>query len=171
MPALFRSVPGVADVEILRGRLAEDGPPDLLVEVPHAADRLEDYTAVRRLLKGVLPQDLEHFFFVNTDVGALAIGRTVARAVVAAAPHRSALVVACRVPEYIEYRIVAGAPVITHHLGQMWFRPDAGGTTLDYRMELAFRLPGDRLWAGIMKRLVQQRLRHLAKRIRQEESS
>ena len=80
-------------------------------------------------------------------------------------------VVACRVPEYIEYRIVAGAPVITHHLGQMWFRPDAGGTTLDYRMELAFRLPGDRLWAGIMKRLVQQRLRHLAKRIRQEESS
>jgi hypothetical protein len=98
VPALPRSVPGVADVEILRGDLAEYGPPDLLVEVPHAADQPEDYAALRRLLKGALPQDLEHFFFVNTDVGALAVGRAVAEAVVAADPRRSALVLACRVP-------------------------------------------------------------------------
>lgn len=77
----------------------------------------------------------------------------------------------CRVPAFIEYRIVSGVPLISHHLGQMWFRPAAGGTTLDYRMELSFRLPGNRFWALIMKRLVQQRLRRLAKRINSEESS
>jgi hypothetical protein len=42
----------------------------LLVEVPHGATRLSDYEGTRRHLTGELPKDLEHFFCVNTDIGA-----------------------------------------------------------------------------------------------------
>lgn len=77
-------------------------------------------------------------------------------------------VTVCRVPDLIEYRIVDGVPVIRHHLGIMRFQPVAGGTLLDYRMQLAFRLPGNRIWATLMKHLVWRRMRRLANRIKQE---
>ncbi len=73
MPSI-ESVPGVADVEAFgRG----DGPIDLLVEVPHGADRRAHYDALRARLRGALPAGLEEFFFVNTDVGAWQVGRRV----------------------------------------------------------------------------------------------
>src|SRR5262249_11128179 len=80
----------IADVE----RLGE-GPVDLLVEVPHGAER-PDYEALRARMKGPLPADLHEFFFVNTDVGAWHYGRRVAERVAAAG--RTALVIRCRVP-------------------------------------------------------------------------
>ncbi len=77
MPPI-ESVPGVADVEAFgRG----DGPIDLLVEVPHGADRRAHYEALRGRLRGSLPADLEEFFFVNTDVGAWQVGRRVGQLV------------------------------------------------------------------------------------------
>ena len=42
----------------------------LLIEVPHGATRKSDYDAVVGKLKSTLPAQLEHFFFVNTDIGA-----------------------------------------------------------------------------------------------------
>jgi hypothetical protein len=42
----------------------------LLIEVPHGATRKSDYDAVVTRLKSKLPEQLEHFFFVNTDIGA-----------------------------------------------------------------------------------------------------
>ena len=42
----------------------------LLIEVPHGATRKSDYDAVVGKLKSTLPEQLEHFFFVNTDIGA-----------------------------------------------------------------------------------------------------
>lgn len=42
----------------------------LLIEVPHGATRKSDYDAVVSKLKSKLPHQLEHFFFVNTDIGA-----------------------------------------------------------------------------------------------------
>lgn len=42
----------------------------LLIEVPHGATRKRDYDAVVSKLKSTLPDQLDHFFFVNTDIGA-----------------------------------------------------------------------------------------------------
>lgn len=97
-PALPKSIPGIADVEILRGTAAGDAAPDLLVEVPHGADRLAHYEALRAQLSGDLPADLHEFFFVNTDVGAWQVGRRVAEQVVAADPRRVAVVVRSLIP-------------------------------------------------------------------------
>jgi N-formylglutamate amidohydrolase len=43
--------------------------PKVLFELPHGATRRRHYDAVRARLKSTLPERLEHFFFVNTDVG------------------------------------------------------------------------------------------------------
>lgn len=42
----------------------------VLVEIPHGATRKSDYERVEAKLKSVLPKELIHFFFVNTDIGA-----------------------------------------------------------------------------------------------------
>ena len=132
-------------------------PPALLFDRFHRHERLgEVYPA--------------HFSRVQDGNGADPDGAGSVREIRANGTVFREQVTECREPEYIEYRIVSGMPLITHHFGQMWFRPSAGGTTLDYRMELSFRLPGDRIWSVIMKRLVQRQLRRLAKRIKQEES-
>lgn len=95
---LPRSLPGVADVEVLRGHAAPDAAAaDLLVEVPHGATRA-DYDALRARMVGALPVDLHEFFSVNTDVGAWELGRATAARVVAGDPRRVALLVRCRVP-------------------------------------------------------------------------
>ena len=89
----IQSVAGVADVEELgRG----EGPIDLLVEVPHGADRRAHYDALRARLRGELPAHLEEFFFVNTDVGAWQLGRRVAERV--AAGGRRVVVIRSLVP-------------------------------------------------------------------------
>lgn len=94
-----KSVAGVAHVEVLRGPGAAPGDaPTLLVEVPHGADRAIDYGLLERQLHGPLPAGLADFFFVNTDVGAWALGREIAERVIAARPHTVALLVRCLVP-------------------------------------------------------------------------
>lgn len=93
------SIPGVAHVELRRGAAAAPTtPPTLLVEVPHGADRAAHYAACRATLQGELPVDLDHFFFVNTDVGAWDLGVAAADAFVEARPEAVALLVRCLVP-------------------------------------------------------------------------
>ena len=93
------SVDDVVHVELLRGAEAPEGAaPDLLVEVPHGADRRAHYDRLRGRLVGQLPEGLEAFFHVNTDVGAWQVGRATAEALLAAAPRRSALVLRCLIP-------------------------------------------------------------------------
>ncbi len=60
---------------------APDSPPDLLIEVPHGATRQRHFAATRRHLVGDFPEDLEQYFFVNTDVGSIECARWVARMV------------------------------------------------------------------------------------------
>lgn len=62
------SVAGVVDVRAYPA--TPSGRKWLLVEVPHGATRKADYDAVAAKLKSRLPAQLEHFFFVNTDIGA-----------------------------------------------------------------------------------------------------
>lgn len=62
------SVSGVCDVE--RWGPA-DGPPEVVLEVPHGATLRRHYDDLRKRLGSTgLPDGLEAFFFVNTDVGA-----------------------------------------------------------------------------------------------------
>jgi len=89
----------VADCRIVRGAAASlDAEADLLVEVPHGADRAAHYEAVKAELHGPLPDQLEHFFFVNTDVGAWQLGLWVAEEVVRRQPHRTVELIRCLVP-------------------------------------------------------------------------
>ena len=106
------SIAGVADVTLFRGpAAAADAPPDLLIEVPHGADRAEHYVALRQRLRGSLPDGLEDFFFVNTDVGAWQLGVAVAEQVVAASPRATVCVVRCLIPRtLIDTNRVPGAP-------------------------------------------------------------
>jgi N-formylglutamate amidohydrolase len=64
----LESVAGVLDMQVFASTGAPRG--HLFIEVPHGATRRSDYEAVERLLTGTLPEDLIHFFFVNTDIGA-----------------------------------------------------------------------------------------------------
>lgn len=63
---LPESVEGVCEVTVHRGA----GRKWLFIEVPHGATRKSDYDSVVSKLKSTLPEQLEHFFFVNTDIGA-----------------------------------------------------------------------------------------------------
>ncbi|NVB38642.1 hypothetical protein G6O69_12445 [Pseudenhygromyxa sp. WMMC2535] len=98
MPEQPASIPNIVDVELLRGAEHEGGAPSLLVEVPHGADERAHYEQLRGRLRGALPEDLEEFFFVNTDVGAWAYGRATAQALLAAEPKRAALIVRSLIP-------------------------------------------------------------------------
>ncbi|MBK9129750.1 MAG: N-formylglutamate amidohydrolase [Phycisphaerales bacterium] len=93
------SIPAVCDVVHVRGRDADpEAGPDLLLEVPHGATRAADYDALRAELQGSYPDDLQAFFFVNTDVGAPEVAVAVAHRFVADAPQRSAVIVRCLIP-------------------------------------------------------------------------
>jgi predicted N-formylglutamate amidohydrolase len=98
MPTVL-SIPGVLDVEAVRGQAAPVGAaPDLLVEVPHGATSTADFERLAARLKSPLPPALVDFFHVNTDVGAFELGRAAAARFVAAAPTRSALLLRSRIP-------------------------------------------------------------------------
>jgi len=92
------SVPGVCDVEYVRGEAAATAAPALLLEVSHGATLPRHFAELRARLRGDLPADLQDFFFVNTDVGAPELARAVAARVVQAQPRRAALVVRCLIP-------------------------------------------------------------------------
>ncbi|MEZ4359198.1 MAG: N-formylglutamate amidohydrolase [Kofleriaceae bacterium] len=97
--SLPASLPGVVDVELVRGAAAPAGAPaDLLLEVPHGATATVDYTALAAQLTSPLPADLVDFFHVNTDAGAPELALATARAFVAAEPARAAVIARCRVP-------------------------------------------------------------------------
>ena len=66
--ASLRSVDNVVTLTVHR----PSGPAKgwVLVEVPHGATRTHDYDAVATKLKGTVPAQLDHFFYVNTDIGA-----------------------------------------------------------------------------------------------------
>ena len=85
-PDSLASLPGVCEVEVVAAAGARhDASADLLIEVPHGATRRRHFVATRRRLVGEFADDLEQFFFVNTDVGSIECARWVARMVTAPA--------------------------------------------------------------------------------------
>lgn len=102
----IRTVPDVCEVLHTPAR---PGAPTLLVELPHGATRTADYAALRGRLVGALPDNLEAFFYVNTDIGTPEGAAWLADAL--AAEGYGALVMRCLVPRtFIDCnRVVAGS--------------------------------------------------------------
>ena len=99
MSELPGSIPGVLDVQRLRGAAAAPGtPPTLAIEIPHGATQTLDFMALAAQLTSPLPDGLADFFHVNTDAGAPELGQAVAERFVAARPEAVAVVLRCRVP-------------------------------------------------------------------------
>lgn len=94
-----RPIDDVLDVLCLHGTEADPGAlPQLLVEVPHGADQRAHYDRLRSRLVGTLPDGLEAFFHVNTDVGAWDYGLATARALLALQPRCSVLLLRSLLP-------------------------------------------------------------------------
>lgn len=99
------SVAGVVDVERFD---AKDSRHWLLIEVPHGATRRSDYDAVATRMKSALPKQLEHFFHVNTDVGAPEGARWLGRTL--SAQGINVVVTRCLIPRtFIDTNRVVGA--------------------------------------------------------------
>jgi hypothetical protein len=94
------SIPDVSEARVVRSPGADpDASPNLLIEVPHGATARRHYHALRRRLTGPFVDDLEAFFFVNTDVGSFETALRVAELVAERAPSpRTVLVVRSLVP-------------------------------------------------------------------------
>lgn len=90
----FQSVDGVCDIEVHRPASAPRG--WLFIEVPHGATRTSDYATLVKRLKSPLPRDLDHFFYVNTDIGAPEGAQWIGRAL--AAQGFGVVVARCLIP-------------------------------------------------------------------------
>ncbi len=93
-----RTIPDVCEVARVGGDRRR--PAAFLLEVPHGATTLEHYTAIRNRLKSPLPDRLEEFYFVNTDVGAPECADKIAELIVAGSdiPELGVLIVRSLVP-------------------------------------------------------------------------
>lgn len=133
----LRSVHGVADVCHFG-----DGPPRLLLEVAHGATEREDYDRVARRLRSALPAELDHFFHVNTDVGAWELAVEIA----ASLPFPS-IAVRCRIPRtFVDCNRVLGATGMT--AGIPPFVDDPADQAMLRGLHEAWRAVVDPLWAA-----------------------
>jgi predicted N-formylglutamate amidohydrolase len=98
MGTIPSSIPDVCEVTVVRGAAAAGAEPDLLLEVPHGATAVAHFAALRTVLRGDFPADLQDFFCVNTDIGAPEVAVAIAEHCVAASPRRAALVVRSLIP-------------------------------------------------------------------------
>ena len=118
LASTLSSVDGVCDIEVLRPLRQGSGqapqPPRgwLLIEVPHGATRKSDYDLLAARLKSTLPAQLDHFFFVNTDIGAPEGARSIANTLCA---EGFAIVIArCLIPRtFIDTNRVVTKPVVS----------------------------------------------------------
>ena len=138
------SIADVCEVEVLTAeepRGAES--PELLIEVPHGATRRRHFLATRSRLAGEFPDDLEQFFFVNTDVGSIECARWVARMVTRPAAFPE-LEVPSGEPGGGERRDVGRVTILRGLLARTFIdcnRVIAGGPTSDLQEGLTPGLP------------------------------
>ena len=108
----LESLADVCEVEVVAARgVRRDTPPDLLIEVPHGATRRRHFAATRQRLTGRFPDDLEQFFYVNTDVGSIECARWVARMVTNPAGY-SELAELLREPDVGDRRSIASVLIL-----------------------------------------------------------
>lgn len=95
-------VQSIEDVVRVHHRVGAEGDadavPDVLIEVPHAADRRAQFDGLAARLSGPFPERLHEFFHLNTDVGAWALAEAMAERWVQRRPSSHVLMVECLVP-------------------------------------------------------------------------
>ena len=92
------SIPGVVDIDVVRGAHATREPPDLVIEIPHGATETVDYTRFAAQLTSRLPANLVDFFHVNTDIGAPELATSIAAQLVLVEPTRVVAILRSRIP-------------------------------------------------------------------------
>jgi hypothetical protein len=108
----IESIDGVCEVETFGPDGTPGEAPALLIEVPHGATRGRDFDRVRECLKSPLPDDLQAFFFVNTDVGAPECARAVASLLAGREPGLRPDTVGAMLDEIL--RSTSSSPCTTH---------------------------------------------------------
>ena len=91
------SIPHILDVQVVAGAQAS-GTPQLVIELPHGATEHAHYCHHAEQLKGDVPAQLEHFFFVNTDIASPEIAVAMAEALVEQQPQLSILLLRSLIP-------------------------------------------------------------------------
>jgi hypothetical protein len=77
---------------------ADPQAPSLLIELPHGATEAEHFQALRQVLAGPLPDDLEAFYWVNTDIGSPEVARRLAQLLTARRGGPAVTVLRCHIP-------------------------------------------------------------------------
>jgi hypothetical protein len=87
-------------------------PPKLLIEIPHGSTQRADYDTLAAQLRSTLPENLEEFFYVNTDIGAPECALRIGDALASAAGGIGVLLIRSRIPRtFIDCnRVIAGIP-------------------------------------------------------------
>jgi hypothetical protein len=98
MNMLPKSLPSICSLELFRGDQAQEEPPALLIELPHGATAPEHYFSLRDRLLSPLPDMLEHFFYVNTDVGSYECAVAIALEVVRLQPKATVAILRSLIP-------------------------------------------------------------------------
>lgn len=122
------SIDHIADVERFGNQ--SDGPLDLLIEVPHGATAHDDFAHIAEQLQGSIPVNLEHFYYVNTDVGAYELGLLTAQRLASRHPELRIMLIRARIPRtFVDVNrlldvqggalqqggVTAGIPPFFHH--------------------------------------------------------
>lgn len=93
-PVIPEAVSELFDVEIHR---AAPAAPWVLIEMPHGATETVHFETLRPRLKSPMPDDLQAFFHINTDIGAPEVASAVGRRL-AQAGAANTVVLRCLVP-------------------------------------------------------------------------
>ena len=92
------SIPHILEVQLISGAKADGAGPQLVIELPHGATEHAQYQHHQAEMKGALPEQLDHFFFVNTDIASPEIAVAMAEAVVKLRPTFSVLILRSLIP-------------------------------------------------------------------------
>ena len=142
------SIPGIC--EITRHGDFGSGP-GFLIELPHGATRGAHFEALRGRLRDDYPDDLEQFFFVNTDVGGPECADEIARRL--AQRGHGVLVVRCLLPRtFVDCNRIVGNGLRGDEMTPPvpWFVKDE----VDIALLLGGRKPGSRFIAPSMAEYV-----------------
>ena len=92
-----QSIPHILDVIWVEGALAT-GHPQLVIELPHGATEHAHYLHYAEQLKGTVPEQLDDFFFVNTDIASPELALSLAENLVEHKPEWTVLILRSLIP-------------------------------------------------------------------------
>lgn len=147
--------PGLVELTPFGPDAEREAPLDLLIEVPHGAAGFEEFFALARRLRGELPEHLERFFYVNTDVGAYALSEAIVARVLAARPQTRGVLARALVPRtFLDVNRLLDASAAAYASGGVTagvpsFITDPDDLKLLQALYADYRAAVDPLWARL----------------------